>query len=287
MYFYTASINYTDMLYCLQTSDWLTLWGACASSLAIIVALFVAFYQERKSKKRQTEKDKNLGETIFVLVHQLSTLIEEQLKIEYQKCISELKTNLIGIPRLKILPRVSIDKLNSLSPELIYHVFLHYNLSKEDYKKFILSIDRISSYMYNGLKNLKDAEARVIYLRNKYIENRSRLNTEIARCLRDSKRNSCYDFWASTICRLLQVKEFHDKENLAYYHKELVIPTKKHLKKDSEVKESFMLVNELIDIYSNIEEINKTFILLLEEGEKHIINDKNIIVQICSMFNVR
>lgn len=40
------------MIFCMTLSDWFTLYGAISSTAGIIVALFIASYQERKNRKR-------------------------------------------------------------------------------------------------------------------------------------------------------------------------------------------------------------------------------------------
>ena len=158
------------MVYCFTTGECISLCGAIASFLAIVVALVIAFWQRRQDNRKKEEEYQDIGEVICELIRQLAYLVDTQVCQGYEGCIDKLMEDPLSQPEMKIVPLVSINKLNKLSPELVYKTFKYNGLKGITFNNFILHVDSISSSLELNVENYRLSESRIVELKNKYKE---------------------------------------------------------------------------------------------------------------------
>lgn len=275
-------------LYCMTLSDWFTLIGAIASVGASVVALWIAFFQERKNRKRIEEENKNIGETICALLEQFEGFITLFIKKGYQVCIDKLEKDDVSIPEIKLIPMAGIKKLEKYSPDILYRVFNYYKLTDKDYQDFVISIDIISNSVEVSMQNYEDAVNNAVKLINEFQEVYKKFNIMVFHWLQNSENeektaNPVYikigkilkDFGAS--------KESDDYGNIRYRQNALVNRITKTIsdkKNDSDLMNIYIIALNLETIYKTLQATNKSFADSLKEIKVSMESDIDCIMEI-------
>lgn len=273
-------------IYCLKPGDWFTLLGAIGSILAVITALWIALSQERKIQKRINEENKNIGKMICALLQQSNTLITTFVAEGYQNCIDNLEKDDVSVPAMKLFPMTGIKKLDQLNPDILYRVFKYYNLTDEEYIKFVISLDSVSTNIEYGLKNYLQTSSNAANLRNEFFDSFNELSIMFVFVIRKYRMSSKKNDSVSTSLELIayQFMKYEKTENMQYYKDAFVDTIQATVacinEEDEKYLEIFNQTRKLNSIYRTLQKSNKLYRESLEKDKKIIADDIKIIEKI-------
>ena len=282
------------MVYCFTTGECISLCGAIASFLAIVVALVIAFWQRRQDNRKKEEEYQDIGEVICELIRQLAYLVDTQVCQGYEGCIDKLMEDPLSQPEMKIVPLVSINKLNKLSPELVYKTFKYNGLKGITFNNFILHVDSISSSLELNVENYRLSESRIVELKNKYKEQfrTLKLLVNIQKMERDGNFDTpLYNRIKAILSEYLtkDVNRANNLDDFAYSMQYFVERIKNEfLGKNEKELIDVQIINSasiLQEIYSTIELSNTEYIKYLYADKEQIWKDMKILLDIGKELN--
>ena len=274
------------MVYCFTTGECISLCGAIASFLAIVVALVIAFWQRRQ----------DIGEVICELIRQLAYLVDTQVCQGYEGCIDKLMEDPLSQPEMKIVPLVSINKLNKLSPELVYKTFKYNGLKGITFNNFILHVDSISSSLELNVENYRLSESRIVELKNKYKEQFRTLKLLVNQSIQKMERDGNFDTPLYNRIKAIlseyltkDVNRANNLDDFAYSMQYFVERIKNEfLGKNEKELIDVQIINSasiLQEIYSTIELSNTEYIKYLYADKEQIWKDMKILLDIGKELN--
>ena len=284
------------MVYCFTTGECISLCGAIASFLAIVVALVIAFWQRRQDNRKKEEEYQDIGEVICELIRQLAYLVDTQVCQGYEGCIDKLMEDPLSQPEMKIVPLVSINKLNKLSPELVYKTFKYNGLKGITFNNFILHVDSISSSLELNLENYRLSESRIVELKNKYKEQFRTLKLLVNQSIQKMERDGNFDTPLYNRIKAIlseyltkDVNRANNLDDFAYSMQYFVERIKNEfLGKNEKELIDVQIINSasiLQEIYSTIELSNTEYIKYLYADKEQIWKDMKILLDIGKELN--
>lgn len=284
------------MVYCFTTGEWISLCGAIASFLAIVVALVIAFWQRKQDNRKKEEEYQDIGEVICELIRQLAYLVDTQVCQGYEGCIDKLMEDPLSQPEMKIVPLVSINKLNKLSPELVYKTFKYNGLKGITFNNFILHVDSISSSLELNVENYRLSESRIVELKNKYKEQFRTLKLLVNQSIQKMERDGNFDTPLYNRIKAIlseyltkDVDRANNLDDFAYSMQYFVERIKNEFlgKNEKELIDAQIINNASIlqEIYSTIELSNTEYIQYLCADKEQIWKDMEILLDIGKELN--
>lgn len=284
------------MVYCFTTGECISLCGAIASFLAIVVALVIAFWQRRQDNRKKEEEYQDIGEVICELIRQLAYLVDTQVCQGYEGCIDKLMEDPLSQPEMKIVPLVSINKLNKLSPELVYKTFKYNGLKGITFNNFILHVDSISSSLELNVENYRLSESRIVELKNKYKEQFRTLKLLVNQSIQKMERDGNFDTPLYNRIKAIlseyltkDVNRANNLDDFAYSMQYFVERIKNEfLGKNEKELIDVQIINSasiLQEIYSTIELSNTEYIKYLYADKEQIWKDMKILLDIGKELN--
>ena len=284
------------MVYCFTTGECISLCGAIASFLAIVVALVIAFWQRRQDNRKKEEEYQDIGEVICELIRQLAYLVDTQVCQGYVGCIDKLMEDPLSQPEMKIVPLVSINKLNKLSPELVYKTFKYNGLKGITFNNFILHVDSISSSLELNVENYRLSESRIVELKNKYKEQFRTLKLLVNQSIQKMERDGNFDTPLYNRIKAIlseyltkDVNRANNLDDFAYSMQYFVERIKNEfLGKNEKELIDVQIINSasiLQEIYSTIELSNTEYIKYLYADKEQIWKDMKILLDIGKELN--
>ena len=284
------------MVYCFTTGECISLCGAIASFLAIVVALVIAFWQRRQDNRKKEEEYQDIGEVICELIRHLAYLVDTQVCQGYEGCIDKLMEDPLSQPEMKIVPLVSINKLNKLSPELVYKTFKYNGLKGITFNNFILHVDSISSSLELNVENYRLSESRIVELKNKYKEQFRTLKLLVNQSIQKMERDGNFDTPLYNRIKAIlseyltkDVNRANNLDDFAYSMQYFVERIKNEfLGKNEKELIDVQIINSasiLQEIYSTIELSNTEYIKYLYAYKEQIWKDMKILLDIGKELN--
>lgn len=284
------------MVYCFTTGECISLCGAIASFLAIVVALVIAFWQRKQDNRKKEEEYQDIGEVICELIRQLAYLVDTQVCQGYEGCIDKLMEDPLSQPEMKIVPLVSINKLNKLSPELVYKTFKYNGLKGITFNNFILHVDSISSSLELNVENYRLSESRIVELKNKYKEQFRTLKLLVNQSIQKMERDGNFDTPLYNRIKAIlseyltkDVNRANNLDDFAYSMQYFVERIKNEfLGKNEKELIDVQIINSasiLQEIYSTIELSNTEYIKYLCADKEQIWKDMEILLDIGKELN--
>lgn len=267
-------------------SDW---FGAISSTLAIIAALYIAFYQERKNRKRINEENRNIGEMICALIKQLNDLSNLLLTECYQASIDQLEKDDVSVPSMKLVPMTGIKKLDQFSPDILYRVFRYYKLTGEDFRNFVLSIDRISSCVEIGMRNYEEFMHHAVkYIHDFQVGNKEfkiMIYSLLSTYEKEKKTNAPIYTGIYEILKTFNAsEESQNNGNIRYAKNELIDKIKGKIegevKNNKDMIDVLSIIIDLETAYITLQNSNKLYVKSLDKTKAIITKDMAVIMQI-------
>ena len=256
----------------------------------------IAFWQRRQDNRKKEEEYQDIGEVICELIRQLAYLVDTQVCQGYEGCIDKLMEDPLSQPEMKIVPLVSINKLNKLSPELVYKTFKYNGLKGITFNNFILHVDSISSSLELNVENYRLSESRIVELKNKYKEQFRTLKLLVNQSIQKMERDGNFDTPLYNRIKAIlseyltkDVNRANNLDDFAYSMQYFVERIKNEfLGKNEKELIDVQIINSasiLQEIYSTIELSNTEYIKYLYADKEQIWKDMKILLDIGKELN--